>query len=129
MSQSARWTWAIGSVAATGMLLVLAFLMSLATRGGVFYEQHFVWLFWVNTAVAGLLALVIVFAAVRLALRLRQGKFGEAMRLATTEPDASSASSSTVTVPLPTSASYVMYSAASTIGSASTASRPGSIET
>ena len=43
----------------TGAALVLAFVLSLATRGGGFYERHFVWLFWVNVAVAALLVLVI----------------------------------------------------------------------
>jgi nitrogen fixation/metabolism regulation signal transduction histidine kinase len=55
---------------------VLSFVLSLATRGGGAYERHFVWLFWVNVAVAALLVFVIGFAAVRLTLRLRRGKFG-----------------------------------------------------
>ena len=76
MSKSARWTWFISLLAAVGVALVLGFVLSLASRGGAFYERHFVWLFWVNTGVAALLALVIAFAAVRLALRLRSGKFG-----------------------------------------------------
>jgi nitrogen fixation/metabolism regulation signal transduction histidine kinase len=76
MSKSARWTWFVSLVAMTGVALVLAFVLSLATRGGVFYEQHFVWLFWVNAAVAALLLLVLASAAIRLAVRLRRGKFG-----------------------------------------------------
>jgi hypothetical protein len=44
--------------------------------GGSFYERHFVWLFWVNVAVAALLTLVMVVVALRLAVRLRRGKFG-----------------------------------------------------
>jgi hypothetical protein len=39
-------------------------------------RTHFVWLFWVNVAAAGLLALVIVVVALRLAVRLQRGKFG-----------------------------------------------------
>jgi nitrogen fixation/metabolism regulation signal transduction histidine kinase len=76
VSRSARWTWFVSLVAMTGVALVLAFVLSLATRGGVFYEQHFVWLFWVNAAVAALLLLVLASAAIRLAVRLRRGKFG-----------------------------------------------------
>jgi nitrogen fixation/metabolism regulation signal transduction histidine kinase len=75
-SKSVRWTWFVSLVAITGVALVLAFVLSLATRGGTFYEQHFVWLFWVNAAVAALLLLVLASAAIRLAVRLRHGKFG-----------------------------------------------------
>ena len=76
MTKSARWTWFVSVLAVVGVALVLAFALSLATRGGVFYERHFVWLFWVNTGVAALLLLVIATAAVRLATRLKRGKFG-----------------------------------------------------
>jgi nitrogen fixation/metabolism regulation signal transduction histidine kinase len=75
-SAAARWTWIVSAVAATGAVLVLAFVLSLSTKGGGFYERHFVWLFWVNVAVAGLLVLVIAVAALRLAVRVRRGKFG-----------------------------------------------------
>ena len=75
-SAAARWTWIVSTVAATGAALVLAFVLSLSTRGGGFYERHFVWLFWVNVAVAGVLVLVIGLAALRLAVRARRGKFG-----------------------------------------------------
>ena len=81
MTRGSRWTWLISATAGLGVLLVLAFLLSLATRGGVFYERHFVWLFWVNTGVAALLAAVVLFAGVRLSLRLRQGKFGSRLLL------------------------------------------------
>ena len=76
MTRAARWAWIVALVASTGAGLVLSFVLSLATRGGGFYERHFVWLFWVNVAVAVLLLLVIGFAVARLALRLRRGKFG-----------------------------------------------------
>ena len=76
MKKSARWTWFVSAIAVVGVALVLAFVLSLATRGGVFYERHFVWLFWVNAGVAALLLLVIATAALRLATRLKRGKFG-----------------------------------------------------
>jgi PAS domain S-box-containing protein len=76
MTASSRWGWVIGIVAATGAALVLAFVLSFTTQGGGFYERHFVWLFWVNVAVAGLLTLVIGIVALRLAVRVRRGKFG-----------------------------------------------------
>ncbi|MCC9596519.1 MULTISPECIES: ATP-binding protein [unclassified Rubrivivax] len=76
MNRPARWIWIVALVAGIGAALVLAFVLSLSTAGGGFYERHFVWLFWVNAAVAALLVLVIGVAAVRLVLRLKRGKFG-----------------------------------------------------
>ena len=76
MTHSGRWGWTVAVVAITGAALVLSFVLSLATGGGTAYERHFVWLFWVNVAVAALLVLVIAFAVGRLAMRLRRGKFG-----------------------------------------------------
>ena len=75
MTKAQRWGWIVAAVAATGAALVLAFVLSFANPGG-FYERHFVWLFWINVAVALLLALVLGIVAVRLARRLRRGKFG-----------------------------------------------------
>ena len=75
VSKSARWALLVSSVAVIGAALVLAFVLSLSTTG-LLAERHFVWLFWVNVAVAVLLALVIVLAGIRLLTRLRSGKFG-----------------------------------------------------
>ena len=75
MSKSARWALGVSAVAVLGAALVLAFVLSLSTSGWL-AERHFVWLFWVNVAVAGLLALVIGLGAARLATRLKRGKFG-----------------------------------------------------
>ena len=75
MSKSARWILMVSSVAVLGACLVLAFVLALSTSGGL-AEQHFVWLFWVNVAVAVLLMLVIGLAGIRLLTRLRRGKFG-----------------------------------------------------
>ncbi|MCL4695739.1 MAG: HAMP domain-containing protein [Burkholderiaceae bacterium] len=75
MTNAARWAWMLSAVVATGAALVLAFVLSFARPGG-FYERHFVWLVWVNAAVALLLVAVLVFVAVRLLLRLKRGKFG-----------------------------------------------------
>ena len=76
MSSSARWAWIISAVAATGAALVLAFVLSFSNPDGSFYERNFVWLFWINVAVALLLGLVVALVALRLALRLQRGKFG-----------------------------------------------------
>ena len=73
--RQARWTLLVAMVALVGTSLVLVYLLSLSTAGRLL-EQHFVWLFWVNVAVAGLLLLTIGLAALRLVLRWRRGKFG-----------------------------------------------------
>ena len=80
MTRSARWAWIVALTAVTGLILVLAYVVRMGFDGGsagsVASERRFVWLFWANVAVAALLTLVIGFAAVRLAVRLRRGKFG-----------------------------------------------------
>ena len=76
MNRHARWVTIVGTVAVIGAALVLAFMISLTGQGEGFYERNFVWLFWLNVAVATLLMLVIAIALVRLALRQRRGKFG-----------------------------------------------------
>ncbi len=73
---AARWAWTVAVVVATAAALVLAFVLSLSTQDGGFYERHFVWLFWVNVAVALLLVLVIGVAVLRLVVRMKRGKFG-----------------------------------------------------
>ena len=75
MSKSARWALLVSAVAVLGASLVLAFVLVLSTSG-VLAERHFVWLFWVNVAVAVALMLVIGLAALRLLARMRRGKFG-----------------------------------------------------
>jgi nitrogen fixation/metabolism regulation signal transduction histidine kinase len=81
MTKATRWAWVISLVAITGAGLVLAFLLSIATNNPALYERHYVWLFWVNLAVATVLVLVIGGAGVRLFLRVRRGKFGSRLLL------------------------------------------------
>jgi nitrogen fixation/metabolism regulation signal transduction histidine kinase len=75
MSKSLRWALAISMLALVGSGLVIAFMLSMTSERDLF-ERNFVWLFWVNLAVAAALLLVIAIAAARLWLRLRSGKFG-----------------------------------------------------
>jgi nitrogen fixation/metabolism regulation signal transduction histidine kinase len=75
-TRSTRWAWVVALVATLGFGMVLAFVLSFASPGRSLYERNFVWLFWVNVAVAALLVVVILGASVRLALRMRRGKFG-----------------------------------------------------
>jgi nitrogen fixation/metabolism regulation signal transduction histidine kinase len=76
MTKSARWATLVALVAVTGVALVLGFVVSLATAGHGVYEQHFDWLYGLTIVVAALLLGVVVLASLRLAARLRQGKFG-----------------------------------------------------
>ena len=76
MTKSARWGWLVAIVALAGLALILGFVVALTGESPAFYERQFAWLFWLNLAVAALLALVVVLAAVRLYVRKRQGKFG-----------------------------------------------------
>jgi nitrogen fixation/metabolism regulation signal transduction histidine kinase len=81
LTKISRWMWVISLVATLGAGLVLAFLLAVATNNRGFYERHYVWLFWVNAAVATLLVLVIVVTAVRLWVRVARGKFGSRLLL------------------------------------------------
>ncbi len=56
-------------------------MLALATNNRAAYEQHYVWLFWVNVVVASLLVLVIGIATVRLLVRVWRGKFGSRLLL------------------------------------------------
>ena len=76
MNRNARWVWLVAATAVLGAALVLAFVLSLTGPTEGFYERNFVWLFWLNVAVGGLLLVVVSVALVRLALRQRRGKFG-----------------------------------------------------
>ncbi len=86
MTKATRWAWIISLVAITGAVLVLSFLLSIATNNRELYERHYAWLFWVNVTVAAFLVLVIGAAAVRLLLRVQRGKFGSRMLLKLAAP-------------------------------------------
>jgi PAS domain S-box-containing protein len=81
MTKANRWAWIISLVAMTGAVLVLAFLLSIATGNRAVYERHYSWLLWVNVAVTAFLVLVIGVAAIRLLVRVQRGKFGSRMLL------------------------------------------------
>ena len=72
MNRNARWVWGVATVAVVGAALVLAFVLSLTGQAEGFYERNFVWLFWLNVAIAGLLFVVVAVALVRLAQRQRR---------------------------------------------------------
>ena len=81
MTRSSRWAWIVSTVAALGAGVVLAFLLGVATNSPALYERHYVWLFWVNVALASTLVLVIVVAGVRLLWRVSRGRFGSRLLL------------------------------------------------
>jgi nitrogen fixation/metabolism regulation signal transduction histidine kinase len=81
MTKSARWAWAVALIALLGVALVLVFVLALTTDTRAFYERNFIWLYWTNLVVAGLLGLVVLLAAIRLAVRTRRGKFGSRLLL------------------------------------------------
>ncbi len=71
-----RWGWTVAGVAFVGVGLVVLFVLALTGEQGTFVERNLEALLWLNIAVAALLVLVILLAALRLAIRTRQGKFG-----------------------------------------------------
>ncbi len=75
-SRAVRWTVGIGGAAMVAIGLVLLLLLTQATNNRELYERNYTRLFAVNVAVAGLLLAVIFWIGVRLAVRLRQGRFG-----------------------------------------------------
>ncbi|MDB6002347.1 MAG: sensor histidine kinase [Rhizobacter sp.] len=81
MKKASKWAWLVSLVAMTGGVLVLVFLLSIATSNRAVYERNYVWLFWLNVAVASILLLVIGLAALRLVVRARRGKFGSRLLL------------------------------------------------
>ncbi|WAC74441.1 ATP-binding protein [Roseateles sp. SL47] len=82
MTKAARLAWLVSVTAIAGASGMLAFLLSISTtaqRG--FLERHYLWLFWVNVAVATALIIVIGVAGARLALRVKRGRFGSRLLL------------------------------------------------
>jgi nitrogen fixation/metabolism regulation signal transduction histidine kinase len=74
--RSVSWVIGIGAAAMVAIALVLMFLLTQATNNHSLYEQNYARLMVVNTVVAALLLLVIIWIAWRLLWRLRRGKFG-----------------------------------------------------
>ncbi len=75
-SRAFRWAVLVGAAAMVAIGLVLLFLLTQATNNRDLYERNYGRLFVVNVVVAALLLAVIGWMAIRLAMRLRRGKFG-----------------------------------------------------
>ena len=86
-SSATRWSratrWAVGTGVALMVVVgvLLLFLLTLATNNRLAYERNYNWLFAANVVVAGLLLLVLFWGGLRLALRLRRGRFGSKLLL------------------------------------------------
>jgi nitrogen fixation/metabolism regulation signal transduction histidine kinase len=75
-SKAFRWAFVVGIAVVIGIGIVLMFLLTQATNNREFYERNYGRLFVLNMVVAGVLLAVILWVFVRLASRLRRGKFG-----------------------------------------------------
>jgi nitrogen fixation/metabolism regulation signal transduction histidine kinase len=75
-SRAFRWAIATGATVMVAIGVVLLFLLAQATNNRELYERNYGRLFAINVVVAGLLLLVIGWIVVRLASRLRRGRFG-----------------------------------------------------
>ena len=75
-SRALRWALAVGLAVVVAIGIVLMFLLTQATNNREFYERNYGKLFALNMVVAGMLLAVILWVFVRLASRLRRGKFG-----------------------------------------------------
>jgi nitrogen fixation/metabolism regulation signal transduction histidine kinase len=75
-SRQLRWLLGIGAVVMVLIGLALLFLLTISTNNRAQYEDTYGQLLIVNTVVASFLLLLITGLAIRLVVRLRQGKFG-----------------------------------------------------
>jgi nitrogen fixation/metabolism regulation signal transduction histidine kinase len=75
-SRQLRWLLGIGAAAMVLMGLALLFLLTISTNNRAQYEHTYGQLLIVNTVVASALLLLIIGLAIRLLVRLRQGRFG-----------------------------------------------------
>jgi nitrogen fixation/metabolism regulation signal transduction histidine kinase len=73
---TSRWLVLVGALSSTLIGLGLLVLMTQATGKSENYNQNYEWLVITNAVVAGGLLLTILWGAVRLWLRFRQGQFG-----------------------------------------------------
>ena len=75
-SRALRWAVVVGAAVMVAIGIVLLFLLAQATNNRELYERNYGRLFALNMLVAAVLLLVIAWVFLRLASRLRRGKFG-----------------------------------------------------
>jgi nitrogen fixation/metabolism regulation signal transduction histidine kinase len=80
-TRALRWAVGIGAAVILGLGLVLLFLLTQATNNRELYERNYARLFALNVVVAGVLGVVILWAMVRLIVRMRRRRFGSRLLL------------------------------------------------
>ena len=75
-ARSVRWAVGMGLALMCAIAVVLMFLLTLATNNRAIYERNFLWLLGVNALVALVLLAALTWGALRLAVRLKRGRFG-----------------------------------------------------
>ena len=75
-SKTVRWMVGIGVTILFIIGLVLLILLTQATSNRALYDRNYDRLYWINTAVALLLLVGLLWGLTRLIIRLRQGQFG-----------------------------------------------------
>ena len=78
-SKTVRWVVGIGVSILLAIGLGLLVLLTQATSNRALYDRNYERLYLVNTIVAALLLLGLVWALTRLTIRLRQGQFGSGL--------------------------------------------------
>lgn len=71
-----RWVWALSLSAAMCLVVALVFLLAQTSGHQDLYARYFRWLVIINITITGLLMLALVWATVRLIVRLKEGRFG-----------------------------------------------------
>ena len=75
-SRTVRWLVGLGVTILLILGLALLVLLTQATSNRELYDRNYERLYWVNTVVAGLLLLGLLWGLTRLVMRVRQGQFG-----------------------------------------------------
>lgn len=71
-----RWVLALFLCASAVLIVALVFILMKTTGGQDLYSPYFKWLLFINIGITVLLLTSLVWAVVRLAIRLKQGRFG-----------------------------------------------------
>ena len=80
-SRTTRWAVGTGVVLMALVGVLLLFMLTLATNNRQAYERNYNWLLAANILLSGLLLCVLVWGGLRLALRLKRGRFGSKLLL------------------------------------------------
>lgn len=76
VKKAMRWVWILSLSATACLVAALLFLLAQTTGNQDLYINYFGWLVGINITIAAILLLVLVWASVRLLVRLKKGRFG-----------------------------------------------------